>query len=373
MPAKHAFVLSSVLALVQVVSLHGEDQKPTLTFQQVVIKHFSKWDANRDGKLSGEELVKRIESPATKGTEAAAVVALYRAWQQATTDKTALPPLTLAGLLEPNDKSVARISSSYVTYWQRMQGARRHLFPEQGPGLKGFHQGKMGDCYFLSTIAMLAHQRPAALRALVRERPGGGFEVKFGNGRHTVVRSVTDAELAIGASAREQGLWPIVMEKAYGQLQAAKVKPGSLPEGAVDRMGHGGDGQWTIEAVTGHKAGFVSIKRLPAAKKASAVHEVLAKSTPRKMVVVAATGMSSKVPPGMSSGHDYGVLDYDVKCRVVQVWNPWGHVYEPKGPAGLKFGYPTQQGRFEIPLNEFVQLFVSLYYETPTLKQEPKK
>jgi len=36
------------------------------------------------------------------------------------------------------------------------------------------------------------------------------------------------------------------------------------------------------------------------------------KSTPRKMVVVAATGNNSKVPPGMSSGHDYGVLGYPI-------------------------------------------------------------
>src|SRR5262249_30022813 len=98
-----------------------------------------------------------------------------------------------------------------------------------------------------------------------------------------------------------------------------------------------------------------------------AVHEVLARAFHhKKMIVVAATGRASKVPPGMGSNHDYGVMNYDIKRLVVTLWNPWGNAHTPKGPAGMKYGYAVKGGQFDVPLDEFVQMFVSLYYEIPS-------
>src|SRR5262249_2452936 len=160
------------------------------------------------------------------GMEAAAVVALYRAWRSATEAKGSPPPLTLNALTDTKDKHVGKLASSYDRYWRRIEGASHELFREHLPGINGLHQGAEGDCYFLATIGMLAHQQPHTVHKMISPRPGGGFEVRFGDGRHTVVRHITDAEIAVASVTTEQGLWPIVLEKAYGQLK--KVKPDSL-------------------------------------------------------------------------------------------------------------------------------------------------
>jgi hypothetical protein len=69
-------------------------------------------------------------------------------------------------------------------------------------------------------------------------------------------------------------------------------------------------------------------------------------------------------PKGIASGHIYGVLGYNPATRLVTVFNPWGNHFNPARPAGLVNGYPTQHGLFEIPLDEFVQVFAGFTYET---------
>ncbi|OWK43731.1 hypothetical protein [Fimbriiglobus ruber] len=69
-------------------------------------------------------------------------------------------------------------------------------------------------------------------------------------------------------------------------------------------------------------------------------------------------------PPGIASQHAYGVIGYDAKTDHVTLWNPWGNTFDPKGPAGLKNGYPTKGGVCTMPLMEFVQVYRTLFYET---------
>jgi hypothetical protein len=47
----------------------------------------------------------------------------------------------------------------------------------------------------------------------------------------------------------------------------------------------------------------------------------------------------------------------------VEIWNPHGQSFTPKGPAGLQNGYPTVHGRFHVPLPEAYQFFSSFDFE----------
>ena len=69
-------------------------------------------------------------------------------------------------------------------------------------------------------------------------------------------------------------------------------------------------------------------------------------------------------PPMMPDAHAYGLLGYRSDTRTVRCFNPWGNDFKPKGPPGMKYGYPTRRGQFDMPLQEFMMVFRSLSYET---------
>jgi hypothetical protein len=84
-----------------------------------------------------------------------------------------------------------------------------------------------------------------------------------------------------------------------------------------------------------------------------------------KLMAVCVTGdKSRRLPRGIVHGHVYAVLGYDATGRKVTVFNPWGNHVKPAGPPGLANGYPTQHDIFEVPLDEFVQIFAGFTYET---------
>jgi hypothetical protein len=83
--------------------------------------------------------------------------------------------------------------------------------------------------------------------------------------------------------------------------------------------------------------------------------------------LVCISSPKTKLPPGLVSGHDYAMLGYDSKQRIVHVWNPWGRTYDytPKGDRhGLESGYLVKKGHFDVPLDDFVHVFNGVWYET---------
>jgi thiol-disulfide isomerase/thioredoxin/tetratricopeptide (TPR) repeat protein len=61
--------------------------------------------------------------------------------------------------------------------------------------------------------------------------------------------------------------------------------------------------------------------------------------------------------------HAYALLRYDSKTDTVDLWNPHGNNFKPKGPPGLTNGYPTKDGLFTVPLDDFVQQFTGVSFE----------
>ena len=74
--------------------------------------------------------------------------------------------------------------------------------------------------------------------------------------------------------------------------------------------------------------------------------------------------MLPKIPPDINTSHCYAVLDYDPKTDMLEIWNPHGQTFNPKGTPGLANGYVTQHGRFHIPLADAYSFFTSFYFET---------
>jgi hypothetical protein len=68
-------------------------------------------------------------------------------------------------------------------------------------------------------------------------------------------------------------------------------------------------------------------------------------------------------PPGMPTHHVYAILGYNSAKRELRLWNPHGNTFTPKGPAGSANGYPTRDGFFTMPLDDFVRAFVCVIVE----------
>ena len=69
-------------------------------------------------------------------------------------------------------------------------------------------------------------------------------------------------------------------------------------------------------------------------------------------------------PPGIPKTHLYAVIDFDPQNDIVQVWNPWGNHFEPQGPPGITNGYRVRDGRFSLPLSDFIRVFGAVFYES---------
>src|SRR5262249_14737508 len=157
---------------------------PATSFRSVVEKHFRRWDADGDGKLSPAEVNRLVTSRAVQGEQAAAVAAIHRAQRgKAYRDH----PFTRAELASARDGTAAqrrdapetslRLNASFRGYRSHIAGTSRRLFSGDAPRLQGIHQGRVGNCFFLSAVGAAVHRSPRAVRRWFHARPDGSYDV----------------------------------------------------------------------------------------------------------------------------------------------------------------------------------------------------
>src|SRR4051794_30891109 len=76
------------------------------------------------------------------------------------------------------------------------------------------------------------------------------------------------------------------------------------------------------------------------------------------------TRPSLPIPPGINTKHAYAVLSYDADTDTLELWNPHGQQFKPKGEPGIANGYPTDHGVFKLPLVDAYQFVASFTFET---------
>lgn len=352
------------------------------SFTGILEANFPKWDLNHDGKLAADEVNRLIAERSITGDAAAALASIHVYMR----DKKNAPPLTAAmlahqagkdGRSERRDQAakLPHFEDNYQSFRGHLAKAPRELFVGSAPSLAGFSQGNLGDCYFLSAVGAAVARNPAAVKRMFQPHPDGSCELIFANGRRVHVGRLTDAEIALGSSAGEQGLWLNVLEKGFGLLKIHTSRNAHRGgETSLDAIASGGDADDTIELLTGHKADYLPIRRgkgkhLPPPNEAQ-VPMLMGKLRQAFRVtnavhpLVCCGTSSGKLPPGVIDDHDYAILGFNTSTDSVLVWNPWGNHHQPKGPPGLQNGYVVEGGRFSVPLHDFVRIFEGVYYET---------
>ena len=335
-------------------------QEKEASLVQLVDKRFTHWDRNHNGIFEIDEVDREIENRAVRGREAAVIVCIRR--HLASKDKQ--PRLSREELLtlcrdRAFEKSVAATD-------KQLQTIDRELFLPTDPDLSTFHQGRLGDCYLLSTIAAEARRSPKALRGMIHPMVTGGFEVVFGDGQKIKVEFVTDSELLLGARmGSKHGSWLAVLEKAYGiirQRTHAKKENGKVNSSEIVPVVtiSGGNTGPIISLLTGHQAAGQSLNK---SGKREQLHSLLVDLTKKRRLMCLSVHNDNH-PPGIVNKHAYALMAYDGELRKATIFNPWGNNFTPRGAPGLANGYTTERGLFSVPLAEIQQVFTGLSYET---------
>ena len=345
-------------------------------FVEQVRLNFEKWDADRDGELTTNEIELAVADPKVKGKAAAAAASLRRAIRANRDSKS----LSLKQIVESvpykanATPKLPKYEAMYAAALERIQSARREIFVSEKPTVECVSQGRLGDCFLLATLGTAAANDPDRLKKMFKPLPDDKVEVTFGNGRKIVIDMPTDGEISIGAQNHNDGMWALLFEKAIGTVYLERQKtPRHVTPLSI--IGVGGTPNVPLELLTGHaikRTGCEDFQRgkldeAAREKKLAEVREKLSEAQRKGRLIVGGTaplGGKQTVVPGLYYNHSYGVLAFNEKTDEVTFWNPFGNRYTPKGPPSLKTGYVTEHGRFTMPLTDAVMWFGSFSIET---------
>lgn len=223
-------------------------------------------------------------------------------------------------------------------------------------------QGQIGNCYFPSAMAAIAHADPEAIKRLIRENDDGSYTVSFlqrnwSTGKYVKKEISVDGDLyarawggpLYGTSAGEKSpkameLWYPLVEKAYAMLKG----------GSYEDIGNGGVAGHVMSAVLG-RDNFQ--QRLGKANEAKAWQRITA-AVDNKLPAALGTQDDEAFykNTGIYANHSYSVLGYKTEGgkKFVQIRNPWGES-EPAGNG-------ANDGVFWLSLEDTCRLFDSLDY-----------
>jgi hypothetical protein len=337
-------------------------------FLEQLATHFPQWDLDHNGELSVSEIDAVVSDPKTTGESAATIAALKRATRS---KKFKLPALTLDNLRPLAQAAPATDQPNfprlYADALKKIGRTRRDLFVSTLPKLENIRQGKLGDCFCLAPLgAMLARSPQEVVDRFVRQ-PDNSYQFVFGTSPVRVT-APTDAEMALTAASEQDGLWVSLYEKAVG-TDRLQGKSGTSATGSViDSIGKGGSAGTMLARLTGHK---ITRFGCSAARKAAtpAERETQLQALRKQLVAtmqghrLATCGTQKTTTPGITPNHAYAVLGYDEKTDALQLWNPHGDSFKPKGAEGLEYGYTRKAGVFSIPLADFVMQFSGVAFE----------
>lgn len=333
-------------------------EKPK-SLDEIIRSNERVFDPDRDGEISQKELAHAASNPALDKNVLAAVVALTKnyaaladlnnesiVFSKSLTLKDVDEFCKLANNSERNGSQKELMDSVDLAMKQTVNQAdnvNRDLFGKDNEiSPKAVQQGGIGDCSFLAVLAGMASTASGreSIRNMI-EPDGDGYVVKFPNGDTTRVVKPTAAELTLYAGNNGNGMWPAILEKAYGQVLSQKYnKDVNAPQLAAD----GCEKYGPMNTLTGDKPCVQTIE--PSKMIDEELHEALIMMSRNAMVVTAGTGpnvdamvkdgnqpmaervdangnpIEGKEPVAISGFHVYSVERYDPESRSVFLRNP---------------------------------------------------
>ena len=220
------------------------------------------------------------------------------------------------------DPNMGNAASRYANF------AGKALFLNNGPSFRDIHQGGVGDCYFLASLASLAQNETASTRQMVVPLGDGTYIVRLyttdSRGVATPTYLRMDADLPVTSygslayadfAAGNDGIWVALVEKAYayyryGSNSYATINSGWMAAAYRDLTGfRDTHGQNSLDVAT--------------AAKGSALGDWIAGQLSAGHAVT--LGSDSGGGP-IVAGHAYmaQAVTTENGVQYVTVYNPWG-------------------------------------------------
>jgi hypothetical protein len=215
------------------------------------------------------------------------------------------------------------------------------LFGPNGPSYLDVHQGGLGDCWVIASLAEVAARDPQAIEnmftydgiAVENGATVGLYTVRFFNGNNVPVSVTVDTELPEGGNYYDVPvngvMWVALAEKAYAIANGlGYVTVGVNNSNSYSAL-NGGQAGWTLQAILGTASSFAGVNPTNIAAAWNAGDFI---------VLTATTPNSSEI----EGSHVYAVVSYNPSVsNPYLLMNPWGDVtatgYAP-GYGNAKFG-----------------------------------
>ena len=323
-------------------------------FNATVNENFARWDRNHDGVLSAGEIKKAFSNPNTSGRAAAAITVLQRLESSHFSHHEPLQDFTLDQLNEMGSKGSAaykKTKKSFANSLKKINEASPQLFAHGLPQIDEIRQGGANDCWFISVIGAMAHQRPRELANLIESNDDGSFTVYFHNHKPVKVNCPSAGELSAWNSNGGNGLWLHVLLKAYGKVELAKNIAKNKVDPIEGVVTHGGGTGPVVKLLTGHESDSKKVKEWGNSLRPR-LTEAFAKN---RLVFVG-------VP-----GHVMAGYGYDPQSDQLQIWNPWGSTGNYK-----ELGANMKNGLFSVPMSEVFDKCTRITFENPNRRKNKR-
>ena len=213
------------------------------------------------------------------------------------------------------------------------------LYTSGQPVFANIQQNKIGDCYLMSAIGWLVHNRPAAIPGMITVFKTGtpiGSEIPYNYyvdlpGMKSHARGnvkLTQAEVAFFSknATASDGLWEPVIQKAVAQALLDYYQDADKNEVLYNlelKVTSAGNIQ---KIFTGARSRSYSHKNSSIDGWEAALAAAL--GNPDKTVMVQAMTPSRGGSAYLPGDHWYAVLAYDAPSQKLTLWNPWGDTNE---------------------------------------------
>ncbi len=114
----------------------------------------------------------------------------------------------------------------------------RPLFASNGPTQDDIHQGELGDCYYLSTLAAIAKVDPARIEKSIVAESDGTYVVQIFKGSTPEyvhvdgnLPTLSNGALAYAGLGQQGSTWVAIMEKAFAEVRTGANSYASLNSG----------------------------------------------------------------------------------------------------------------------------------------------
>lgn len=255
-------------------------------------------------------------------------------------------------------------------------------------------QGKVGDCYFLSTLDSMANspQGQQMIRNMIKTNSDGSYTVTFpGDPSHpvTVTPQEMQTQIQQGAVNKDSAAWSQVAETAFfkydgvGKFGTNALSWQNTDEGNIPWLGSTSFTDQAMHLLTGQDASTDSIGPVNAfgsnpevtvgntskANLAQDIETALKNGEPITATAVensiatslgahSALGpLGEKDPTSLDGDHEYAIIGYNAQTQMITVRNPWGDNthYPNKTTRDGITGLPN--GEMRMSLDTFMQKF----------------